>query len=149
MNPSTLPITVAFASDDGYAPYLLVAVSSLLQHLPQKRSCSIVVMDSGISSYYKERLHEVVSHNHTQATLQFLSVALLDEKLNEFFARRGKKGRVTNGSFTSFLPVSQTAEGRQVRYPPHFPWRLESDVQVMQHRLQSGNDLYHSEPLYL
>ena len=102
MNPSTLPITVAFASDDGYAPYLLVAVSSLLQHLPQKRSCSIVVMDSGISSYYKERLHEIVSHNHTQATLQFLSVALLDEKLNEFFARRGKKGRVTKWSYTTY-----------------------------------------------
>lgn len=102
MNPSTLPITVAFASDDGYAPYLLVAVSSLLHHLPRNRSCCIVVMDSGISSYYKDRLCEVVSHNHTQVTLQFLSVALLDEKLDEFFFRRGSKGHVTKWSYTTY-----------------------------------------------
>lgn len=97
-----LPVTVAFASDDGYAPYLLVAVSSLLHHLSRERSCRIVIMDSGISGYYKDRLHEVVSLNHPRATLQFLPVAQLDAKLNEFFERRGRKGRVTKWSYTTY-----------------------------------------------
>lgn len=95
-------ITVAFASDDGYAPYLLVAVSSLLHHVPQERSCHIVVMDGGISAYYKDRLQEVVDASHPQAKLRYLAVADLDAQLDAFFARRGRKGRVTAWSYTTY-----------------------------------------------
>ena len=95
-------MTVAFASDDGYAPYLLVAVSSLLRHLPTERECRIVVMDSGISAYYKDRLTEVVKHTHSRAGLRFLPVAELDAQLDAFFARRGSKGRVTAWSYTTY-----------------------------------------------
>ncbi len=95
-------LTVAFASDDGYAPYLLVAISSLLHHTPKERSCLIVVMDSGISAYYKDRLQEVVQLNHPNTELRFLPVAELDAQLDAFFARRGRKGRVTAWSYTTY-----------------------------------------------
>ncbi len=97
-----LPVTVAFASDDGYAPYLLVAVSSFLNHLPADRVATVVVMDSGISAYYKDRLQEIVQSGHPQAALRFLPVAELDTQLDAFFSRRGKKGRVTRWSYTTY-----------------------------------------------
>lgn len=96
------PLHVAFASDDGYAPYLLVAVSSLLHHTPAERCCHIVVMDSGISAFYKDRLQEIVHSNHPQADLRFLPVAELDAQLDAFFARRGRRGRVTAWSYTTY-----------------------------------------------
>lgn len=97
-----LPITVAFASDDGYAPYLLVAVSSFLNHLPADRVATVVVMDGGISAYYKDRLQEIVQSGHSRASLRFLPVAELDAQLDAFFSRRGNKGRVTAWSYTAY-----------------------------------------------
>lgn len=55
-----------------------------------------------ISSYYKDRLNEIVVNTHPLATLEYLSVAQLDTKLDEFFERRGNKGRVTKWSYTTY-----------------------------------------------
>lgn len=95
------PVTVAFATDDGYAPYLLVAVASVLRRLQPGRRCDIVVLDQKIASFWRERLQDVVS-SREGATLHLLEVSHLDGKLKSIFTRRGNRGKVTKWTYAAY-----------------------------------------------
>ncbi|MCC8020918.1 MAG: glycosyltransferase family 8 protein [Akkermansia sp.] len=95
------PIVVVYAADDAYLPYLLVSVSSLLTHVTPGTPCHIAVMEQHVSSFRKERLAEVVAA-HPGASLQWLPVAPLDEKLDRLFEQRGRQGKVTAWSRTTY-----------------------------------------------
>lgn len=49
-------IHICFASDDGYAPHLCVAIFSLLQNLDKNFFANIFVLDGGISNKNKEKI---------------------------------------------------------------------------------------------
>ncbi len=95
------PLCIAYATDDGYAPYLLVAMASALHHLKPGRRCEITVLGTGISPYWQTRLEEVAaSRENTQLT--FIDATQLDEEVAAILARRGKKGKVTKWSYTTY-----------------------------------------------
>lgn len=97
----TDPATFVFASDDGYAPYLTVALFSLLRHLSPERVCQLVILDGGISAFWKDRLRETAA-GRENTTLEFLPVTHLHPRLAALFARRGHKGKVTSWSYTTY-----------------------------------------------
>lgn len=97
----TDPITLVFASDDGYAPYLTVAYSSALCHLALGRVCRTVILDGGISPFWRERLEEIAAAREHSA-LEVLPVEHLHPRLDALFARRGRKGKVTAWSYTTY-----------------------------------------------
>lgn len=95
------PVTVVFATDDGYVPYLLVALASVLRCRVPGRPYHVAVLNKNISAFWAARIKEVVA-SCDEATLQFLEVSHLDEKLDAIFARRGSKGKVTKWSYATY-----------------------------------------------
>lgn len=99
--PARQPVTVVYATDDGYVPYLLVAIASALRCREPGRPYRIAVLNKNISAFWKERLAEVVGA-YEHVTLQLLEVDHLDARLAAIFARRGKKGKVTQWSYAAY-----------------------------------------------
>lgn len=67
-------IPVVTASDENYAPYLSVMLSSLLEHVSKEVSLNIYVIDDEISAASKEKLRETVQSKSDKATIQYLTV---------------------------------------------------------------------------
>lgn len=95
-----LPLTVVFASDGGYVPYLLVVVSSVLRQAAG-RSCDIVVLTMKLTPLQRECLEAVVAA-YDSARLRIIDGSFLDERLAELFRRRAGKGTVTSWSYSAY-----------------------------------------------
>ena len=95
------PVTIVFSSDGNYAPYLMVAIASALEHLQEGRPCRVYVMDCGIPVFWKARLNEVAA-SRRGAEIRYLDVTELDRRLDAMFRERGSKGRVTGWSYTTY-----------------------------------------------
>lgn len=67
-------IPVVTASDENYAPYLSVMLSSLLDHVSEEVSLNIYVIDDEISEASKDKLKETVQNKSDKATIQYLTV---------------------------------------------------------------------------
>ncbi|EOH93707.1 glycosyltransferase family 8 protein [Enterococcus pallens] len=67
-------IPVVTASDENYAPYLSVMLSSLLDHVSEEVSLNIYVIDDEISEASKDKLNETVQNKSDKATIQYLTV---------------------------------------------------------------------------
>lgn len=67
-------IPVVTASDENYAPYLSVMLSSLLDHVSEEVSLNIYVIDDEISEASKDKLKETVQSKSDKATIQYLTV---------------------------------------------------------------------------
>ncbi len=74
MFPKQKVIPVVTASDENYAPYLSVMLSSLLDHVSKDVSLNIYVIDDEISTSSKEKLAETVQHHSDKATIEYLTV---------------------------------------------------------------------------
>lgn len=98
---SELPITLVFASDDGYAPYLCVAMASALEHIPAGRKAVMVLLDNGISAFWMSRIRSVVAR-HDAAELRLVDALRLNDMVEQLFRRRGRKGRVTSRSYSTY-----------------------------------------------
>lgn len=72
----TRKITVCFASDDNYAPYMGMAIFSILKNAAPKDACCFYVLDNKISAKNKQKLDAL--HQTYDFDLTYLP---LDEKL--------------------------------------------------------------------
>ncbi|MGM0215997.1 glycosyltransferase family 8 protein [Enterococcus sp. AZ109] len=71
-NKNVIPVVTA--SDENYAPYLSVMLSSLLDCVSKEVSLNIYVIDDEISETSKEKLEETVNNKSEKATIQYLTV---------------------------------------------------------------------------
>lgn len=95
------PVTIVFSSDGNYAPYLMVAIASALEHVQADRPCRVYVMDCGIPDFWKDRLGRVAA-SRAGAEIRYLDVTELNRRLDAMFRERGSKGRVTFWSYTTY-----------------------------------------------
>lgn len=65
-------IPIFFAVDDGYAPFLGVALTSMIKHASKEYNYHIYVLDGGVSDINKERIQSICKDN--------LSVQFVDMK---------------------------------------------------------------------
>lgn len=61
------------ASDENYAPYLNVMMTTVLENCHAERSVHFYVIDDGLSLSSKKALQETVSSNSQNATVEFLT----------------------------------------------------------------------------
>lgn len=83
-------ITVCFSSDDIYAPYLAVAVSSLKKHKNEKDKYDVCILDYDISARNKEQISLLKDKDFS---IRFIPI-------KSFFARYDQSFFFLNGYFT-------------------------------------------------
>ena len=81
-------IPVFFAVNDNYAPYLGVAIKSMLENLNRKYFCKIHVLITSLSEEHTEKLKEVVSAYSRNASIVFVDVAKECKKMAGMFHMR-------------------------------------------------------------
>ena len=74
------PVSICFASDDNYAPYLKVAIYSLLCNRNRERSYDIIILHKRIS---KEHQGEILglADGKSGVSIRFINVAEADSEL--------------------------------------------------------------------
>lgn len=70
-NQKIVPIVTA--SDENYAPYLNVMMTTVLENCHAERPVHFYVIDDGLSLSSKKALRETVSSNSQSATVEFLT----------------------------------------------------------------------------
>ncbi len=65
-------IPVVFSSDDNYAPYLGVAIKSLIQNVGKTDNYDICILDGGISDKHKEWLLSMIQSN---VSIRFIDIS--------------------------------------------------------------------------
>lgn len=78
-------ITVVFSSDNNYAPYLGVAIHSLLDHTSLENFYDIIIIDAGISPHHKERLKNM-GQDRENVAIRFLSTRSLENNIKALHA---------------------------------------------------------------
>lgn len=76
------PVVVCFASDDGYAPYLRVAVYSMLCNRNRERYYDILILHKDISEEHQQKLLALAAEAEG-VTIRLLSVAAWSDRLPE------------------------------------------------------------------
>lgn len=67
-------IEIATATDENYAPYLSVMLTSVLDNSPLDRKVHFSIISDGLSAETKTSIKEVIARTSNQATVQFLAV---------------------------------------------------------------------------
>ena len=80
-------IPIVFSADQGYVPYLAVALQSLAEHVSEDWSYDILIMDGGIKDDSKSRLREIVE-NKPQCRLRYLDISEQRKELDRLFVDR-------------------------------------------------------------
>ena len=81
-------IPVFFAVNDNYAPYLGVAIKSMLENLNRKCFCKIHILITELSERHVELLKEVVAEYSRHASIVFVDVARECKKMAGMFHMR-------------------------------------------------------------
>lgn len=66
-------VPIVTASDENYAPYLNVMMTTVLENCHSERPVHFYVIDDGLSLSSKKALRETVSSNSQSATVEFLT----------------------------------------------------------------------------
>lgn len=66
-------IPIVFASDEKYAPYLGVAIQSLIEHTTQKNNYDIIILHNKLSERFIHRLTEI-SIGHKNVSIRFFDI---------------------------------------------------------------------------
>lgn len=74
-------IHIFFACDDGYVPFLAVALTSLRENANKRRSYAIKILNTGISECYKERIKNTFSA--PKFSIDFVDVSEAVESISE------------------------------------------------------------------
>lgn len=74
------PVSICFASDDNYAPYLKVAIYSLLCNRNRERSYDIIILHKRISKEHQGEILELVD-GKSGVSIRFVNVAEADREL--------------------------------------------------------------------
>lgn len=82
VKPAYEPVVVCFASDDGYAPYLRVAVYSMLCNRNRERYYDILILHKDISEEHQQKLLALAAEAEG-VTIRLLSVAAWSDRLPE------------------------------------------------------------------
>lgn len=75
-----VPVSICFASDDNYAPYLKVAIYSLLCNRNRERSYDIIILHKRISREHQGEILELVD-GKSGVSIRFVNVAEADREL--------------------------------------------------------------------
>ncbi len=81
-------IPVFFAVNDNYAPYLGVAIKSMLENLNRKYFCKIHILITELSEKHTELLKQVVAEYSRHASIVFVDVARECKKMAGMFHMR-------------------------------------------------------------
>ncbi len=94
-------IPIIFSSDDNYAPYLCVAIKSLIEHSSENKCYSIVVLDGGISEVKKKKISLLETSN---ISISFLNMTSYIDKLDKNIFYTHTHFTISN-YFRFFIPV--------------------------------------------
>lgn len=75
-----VPVSICFASDDNYAPYLKVAIYSLLCNRNRERSYDIIILHKSISQEHQEEILMLADGKHG-VSIRFIDVVEADNEL--------------------------------------------------------------------
>lgn len=78
-------VSVVFSSSDGFAPYLGVALKSLVDSSHKENNYDIVVLEKSISDYQKKKLMSIVESN-ANFKLRFVNVAYMVSEISFYLA---------------------------------------------------------------
>lgn len=78
-------IPIFFATNDNYAPFLAVALKSMLKHASKDYFYRIYVLTTNLSDDYKSRLKQVLTEN---SSLEYISLQKELDKFSELFHLR-------------------------------------------------------------
>ena len=92
-------LNVVFASDDNYAPFLLIAIHSLLKHNKKDfDKINIYVLDDGISEINKDKIQKN-TNKYSSTTLTFIETKNMNEMNITIL---GLKRNLNNSSLTTY-----------------------------------------------
>lgn len=75
------PVCICFAANDSYAPYLRVALYSLLVNANPSRCYDILIMTKDITQKYRETIQKL-SKLQKAVSIRFLNMTKLDQKVD-------------------------------------------------------------------
>lgn len=95
-------VQVAFSSDNNYAPYLSVAIASLVHNADPNRQYAIYILDGGISASNRSILEEMVAGNN-HVTLQFIDMAPYMARHQESLFHVPEKSHFSKANYHRFF----------------------------------------------
>lgn len=88
---------ILYQSDDVYAPYMGISITSLLINNPYYEAIKIYVLDGGISSQNKDKLRQTC--DHYGVSMQFIDCLQFDERLDNSGLKKYR------GSYATFYKL--------------------------------------------
>ena len=97
METTDRPVAVFFTIDDAYAPFLAVAITSLIEHASPQRSYHLVVLHEGLSAANQERLAAMAKDN---VSIGFVP---MEGQIKGILDRKGNRLRADYFTLTIFF----------------------------------------------
>ena len=94
-------VTVVFAANDAYSPYLATVIESVIEHAAANRNYNLVVLHSSISLANQETIASLCQ-NFKNIRIQYID--LTEEIFNKDFYIGGKEGLTAETYYRLYIP---------------------------------------------